>query len=227
MPEITLGMMIALGRHFVEEDRAMRTGGWQHTVGTGLADKTLGLVGLGRIGREVARLAQAFSMTVIAWSPHLSAERARDAGVELVAKDELFARADFVSIHMVLSDATRGLVGADDLAHMGPHAYLVNTSRGPLVDETALIDALARRSIAGAALDVYDVEPLAVDHELRTMPNTLLLPHIGYVTAESYEVFYADAVEDVLAFANGSPVRVLERAVGGLSGPSARRRSAA
>lgn len=209
MPEITIGMMIALARHFVEEDRAVRAGGWQRTVGTGLAERTLGLVGVGRIGREVARLATAFSMTVIGWSPHLDAERARDAGVGLVAREELFSRSDFVSIHMVLSDRTRGLVGAEDLGRMRPDAFLVNTSRGPLVDEAALIDVLGRRAIAGAALDVYDVEPLPVDHPLRSMPNTLLLPHIGYVTTENYEVFYGDAVEDVLAFAAGAPVRVL------------------
>jgi phosphoglycerate dehydrogenase-like enzyme len=209
MPEITIGMMIAVSRHFVEEDRAMRAGGWQHTVGTGLAGRTLGLVGAGRIGREVARLALAFSMEVIAWSPHLTAERAGEVGIEFATKAELFSRSDFVSIHMVLSESTRGLVGPEDLARMGSHAYLVNTSRGPLVDELALIDVLERRAIAGAALDVYDVEPLPAAHPLRSLRNTLLLPHIGYVTAENYEVFYGGVVEDILAFADGSPVRVL------------------
>jgi phosphoglycerate dehydrogenase-like enzyme len=187
----------------------MRAGGWQHTVGTGLAGRTLGLVGAGRIGREVARLALAFSMEVIAWSPHLTAERAGEVGIEFATKAELFSRSDFVSIHMVLSESTRGLVGPEDLARMGSHAYLVNTSRGPLVDELALIDVLERRAIAGAALDVYDVEPLPAAHPLRSLRNTLLLPHIGYVTAENYEVFYGGVVEDILAFADGSPVRVL------------------
>jgi phosphoglycerate dehydrogenase-like enzyme len=209
MPELVLGMMIALARGFVEEDRSIRAGGWQHRIGPGLAERTLGLVGLGRLGRRVAVLAQAFGMDVTAWSPNLTDERAGAAGVRAVTKHELFAGSDFISIHMVLADATRGLIGAPDLALMGPHAYLVNTSRGPIVDEAALVDVLARGAIGGAGLDVYDVEPLPDDHPLRTMPNTLLLPHIGYVSTEGYEVFYRDVVEDILSFQAGTPIRSL------------------
>jgi phosphoglycerate dehydrogenase-like enzyme len=210
MPEITIGMMIALARNFVPEDRAVRAGGWQHTIGPGLADHTLGLVGLGRLGGRLVPLARAFGMDVIAWSPHLTPERAAQAGdVRAVSKAELFSESDYISVHMALADETVGLIGASDLARMRPSAYLINTSRGPIVDEEALISALTTGRIAGAALDVYDVEPLPVDHRLRKLPNTLLLPHIGYVTTEAYEVFYADAVEDILAFHDGEPIRVL------------------
>jgi phosphoglycerate dehydrogenase-like enzyme len=209
MPEITFGMMIALARNFVAEDRAVRTGGWQHTIGPGLAGRTLGLVGLGRLGTRVATLAGAFDMRVIAWSPNLTPERAEAVGVEAVSKAQLFGEADFVSIHLALADSTRGLVGAAELDELGPTGYLINTSRGPIVDEAALIDALRNRTIAGAGLDVYDREPLPVDHPLRTLPNTLLLPHIGYVTTEAYEVFYSDAVADIVAFKDGRPVRSL------------------
>jgi phosphoglycerate dehydrogenase-like enzyme len=209
VPELTLGMMIALTRHFVEEDRAVREGGWQHTIGPGLAGRTLGVVGLGRLGVPVARLAQAFQMEVVAWSPHLTAERSAGHGVRAVSRHELFSSADVVTIHMPLVSETRGLIGADDLGRMSPRSYLINTSRGPIVDEAALISALESGAIAGAALDVYDTEPLPLDHPLRSMPNTLLLPHIGYVTREAYEVFYRDAAEDIVAFVEGAPVRVL------------------
>ena len=209
MPELTIGMIIALARSFAAEDAAVRAGRWQHTIGVGLSGRTLGVVGLGRLGVPVARLAQAFGMEVIAWSPNLTAERAREHGVHAVGKEELFARSDVVTIHMPLSERSRGIVGAAELALMRPSAYLINTSRGPIVDERALIDALAAGSIAGAGLDVYDTEPLPVEHPLRTMANTLLLPHIGYVTADAYEVFYGDAVEDILAWADGAPIRVL------------------
>jgi phosphoglycerate dehydrogenase-like enzyme len=209
MPELTLGMILAITRHLAAEDAAVRRGEWQHTVGIGLAGRTLGVVGLGRLGIPAAKLAQAFGMRVIAWSPHLTAERAAEHGVVAVSRQELFATSDVVTIHMPLSDRSRGLIGADDLARMKPTAYLVNNSRGPIVDEPALVAALRTRRIAGAALDVYDVEPLPVDHILRTLPNTLLLPHIGYVIAEAYEVFYADAVDDIVAYLAGDPVRVL------------------
>ncbi len=209
MPELTIGMIIALLRSFAAEDAAVRAGRWQHTIGVGLAGRTLGVLGLGRLGVPVARLAQAFAMEVIAWSPNLTAERAREHGVRAVGKEELFARADVVTIHMPLSDRSRGLVGAPELSLMRPSAYLVNTSRGPIVDEPALISALAGGRIAGAALDVYDAEPLPLEHPLRTMANTLLLPHIGYVTSDAYEVFYRDGVEDILAWAGGAPIRVL------------------
>jgi phosphoglycerate dehydrogenase-like enzyme len=209
MPELTIGMMIALTRNFAQEDAAIRAGGWQHTIGPGLSGCTLGIVGLGRLGVPVAKLAQAFDMTVIAWSPNLTAARAESHGVRAVDKRELFSTADVITIHMPLSDASRGLIGAADLALMKPSAFLINTSRGPIVDEAALIDALAAGRIAGAGLDVYDVEPLPRDHPLRSMPNTLLLPHIGYVTSDNYRTFYRHAVEDIVAFTAGTPIRVL------------------
>ncbi len=209
MPELAIGMMIALTRNFAQEDAAVRAGGWQHTIGPGLSGSTLGVVGLGRLGVPVAGLAQAFGMTVIAWSPNLTQERAEPHGVRAVGKAELFSTADLVTIHMPLSSASRGLIGATDLALMKPSAYLINTSRGPIVDEAALIEALRAGRIAGAGLDVYDVEPLPVDHTLRSLPNTLLLPHIGYVTSDNYRTFYRHAVEDIVAFTAGAPVRVL------------------
>lgn len=209
MPELTIGMIIAIARQFAQEDAAVRRGEWQHTVGMGLAGRTLGVVGLGRLGIPVAKLATAFAMDVIAWSPNLTAERAAEHGVRAVTRQELFASSDVVTIHMPLSDRSRGLIGADDLAQMKPTAYLVNSSRGPIVDEAALVAALRTRRIAGAALDVYDIEPLPVDHILRTLPNTLLLPHIGYVIGDAYEVFYRDAVADIVAYLAGNPVRVL------------------
>jgi len=211
MPELTIGMMIALTRNFAQEDAAVRAGGWQHTIGPGLAGSRLGIVGLGRLGVPVANLAQALGMEVVAWSPNLTQERADPHGVRAVDKHELFATADVITIHMPLSDASRGLIGAAELALMKPSAYLINTSRGPIVDEAALLDVLRRRSIAGAGLDVYDVEPLPADHPLRSMPNTLLLPHIGYVTSDNYRTFYRHAVEDILAFGAGTPIRVLAK----------------
>jgi len=211
MPELTIGMMIALTRNFAQEDAAVRAGGWQHTIGPGLAGSRLGIVGLGRLGVPVANLAQALGMEVVAWSPNLTQARADPHGVRAVDKHELFATADVITIHMPLSDASRGLIGAAELALMKPSAYLINTSRGPIVDEAALLDVLRRRSIAGAGLDVYDVEPLPADHPLRSMPNTLLLPHIGYVTSDNYRTFYRHAVEDILAFGAGTPIRVLAK----------------
>jgi phosphoglycerate dehydrogenase-like enzyme len=209
MPELVMGMIIALTRNFAQEDAAMRTGGWQHTIGPGLYGRTLGILGLGRLGQAVAGLAHAFGLRVIAWSPHLTPERAAEHDVRAVSKRELFAESDVLTVHLKLSDTSRGLVGADDLALMKPSAYLVNTSRGPIVDEPALLDALRSRRIAGAGLDVYDVEPLPADHPLRSLHNTLLLPHIGYVTTDGYEAFYSDVVEDVLAWTQGAPIRLL------------------
>lgn len=209
VPELTLGMIIALTRNFVAEDAAMRGGGWQHTIGMGLAGRTLGVLGLGRLGVPVAELAQAFGMRVLAWSPNLTSERAAPHGVEAVGKLALFAESDVVTIHMPLSPRSRGLVGAPELAAMNPGAYLVNTSRGPIVDEDALIAALLDRRIAGAGLDVYDIEPLPVHHPLRSLPNTLLLPHIGYVTTEGYRTWFTEVVEDIVAWADGAPVRVI------------------
>jgi phosphoglycerate dehydrogenase-like enzyme len=209
VPEITIGMIIAVMRNFAAEDAAMRAGGWQHTIGPGLAGSTLGIIGLGRLGIPVARLAQAFDMSVLAWSPNLTPDRAEEHGVTAVGKRELFAGSDVVSIHMPLSERSRGLVGTAEFEAMRPTAYLVNTSRGPIVDESALLDALRERRIACAALDVYDVEPLPHDHALRSMPNTLLLPHIGYVTTDVYRLWFTQVVEDILAWADGAPIRLL------------------
>jgi phosphoglycerate dehydrogenase-like enzyme len=207
--ELAWALILALTRHVPAEDAAMRAGGWQHTIGPELAGHRLGIVGLGRLGARMAAIARAFEMEVVAWSQNLTAERAAEAGAARVDKDELFATADVVTIHLVLSDRTRGLVGTSELALMRPTAYLVNTSRGPIVDEAALLDALHAGRIAGAALDVYDTEPLPGDHPLRRAPNTVLTPHIGYVTTGTYEVFYRDAVEDVERWLAGDPVRVL------------------
>src|SRR5690349_8115912 len=188
--ELAWGLILALTRHIPAEDARMRAGGWQHTVGPELAGRTLGLVGLGRLGARMAKIARAFEMETIAWSQNLTPERAAEAGAEAVAKEELFRRADIVSIHLVLSDRSRGLVAVEELALMKPTAYLVNTSRGPIVDEAALLDALHSGRIAGAGIDVYDTEPLPPQHPLRFAPNTVLTPHIGYVTTGAYEVFY-------------------------------------
>ncbi|MFI7116345.1 D-2-hydroxyacid dehydrogenase family protein [Amycolatopsis sp. NPDC049868] len=208
--EHTWALILAAARNVPVESRNMREGGWQTTVGTILSGKTLGLLGLGRLGAGAAKIGQAFGMETIAWSQNLTQEKADPHGVIAVSKDELFARADVLSVHLVLSGRSRGLVGAPELAAMKPTAMLVNTSRGPIVDEAALVDALRRREIAVAALDVYDVEPLPSEHPLRTLDNVVLTPHIGYVTREAYEIFYRDAVEDIAAFQAGSPIRVME-----------------
>jgi len=207
--ELTWGLIIALTRNIPEEDRRVREGGWQRTIGPELAGRTLGIVGLGGLGRRVAAIARAFEMRVLAWSENLSPEAAAAAGAEAVGRDELFVRSDVVTLHTRLSERTRGLVGARELELMKPTAVLVNTSRGPVVDEAALLAALKRGTIAGAALDVFDKEPLPADHPLREAPRTLLTPHLGYVTHGTYEVFYRDAVDDVAAFLRGEPVRVL------------------
>lgn len=210
-PELTWSLILGLARNLTAEADAMRTGGWQHTVGRDLAGATLGLVGLGRLGTVVGGIGRAFGMRVTAWSQNLTPERAAEAGVEAVSKAELFAGADFVSVHYKLGERSRGIVGAAELALMKPTAYLVNTSRGPLVDTPALLEALRSGTIAGAALDVYDTEPLPADDPLRSAPNVLLTPHIGYVTEATYRSFYGEAVEDLRAWAAGAPVRVLAR----------------
>ncbi len=208
--EICWGLILALLREIPAEDANMRRGGWQTTIGGDLEGATLGLVGLGRLGRRMVPVAHAFGMEVIAWSENLDPDAAREAGAEPVAKAELFERADFVSVHYKLSERSRGIVGAAELAAMKPSAYLVNTSRGPLVDTDALLAALESGQIAGAGLDVYDTEPLPADHPLRSAPRTVLTPHLGYVTEDTYEVFFGDAVEDVLAWLAGAPIRELE-----------------
>jgi phosphoglycerate dehydrogenase-like enzyme len=210
--ELTWGLILALARHIAREDQGMRDGGWQTTLGVGLRGKLLGVVGLGRLGSQVAAVGKAFQMDVIAWSQNLTAERAGAAGVERVEKEELFRRADFVTIHLLLSRRTRGLIGGAELALMKPTAYLINTSRGPIVEERALVAALEGRRIAGAALDVYDQEPLPRDHALRRLDNVVLTPHLGYVTAENYREIYSQAVEDVRAFLAGNPLRVISPA---------------
>jgi len=207
--ELTWGLVLALVRHIPPEDRGMREGGWQTTVGLDLAGLTLGIVGLGRLGSIVARYGAAFGMRLAAWSENLTAERAAECGAELVTKQELLSTADVVTIHLVLSGRTRGLIGTDELALMKPTAFLVNTSRGPIVDETALVAALEAGTIAGASLDVYDREPLPADHPLRRAANTVLTPHLGYVTEETYRILYGQTVEDVEAWLVGEPLRVI------------------
>lgn len=208
-PEFAWGLMIATVRNLAEEHRRMREGGWQTTTGLVLSGKTLGLLGLGRIGKRMAQYARAFGMDVIAWSQNLTAEAAAEVEVRRVEKEALFAEADIVSIHVVLSDRTRGLVTAAELSLMKPEAYLINTSRGPIVDEEALIDAVRAGRIAGAGLDVYDMEPLPPDHPLRSLPNVTLTPHLGYVTREFLGAIYSDVVEALAAWLDGKPVRVV------------------
>jgi phosphoglycerate dehydrogenase-like enzyme len=208
--ELTWGLILAVARHIPYEDQTLRTGGWQRTIGTALHGATLGVIGLGRLGSAVARVGQAFGMDAIAWSQNLTDEQAREAGVERVTKQDLLSRADVVTIHYQLSERSVGLIGAADLALMKPTAYLINTSRGPIVDTVALLAALRDGTIAGAGLDVYDIEPLPADHPLRSAPNTVLTPHLGYVTERTYRIFYADAVADIAAFARDAPIRVIE-----------------
>ena len=211
--ELTWGLILAMLRHIPEEEQRSRDGSWGTTVGIGVKGKTLGLMGLGHIGSLVARVATAFDMNIIAWSQNLTAERAKECGATLVDKETLFKESDILSVHLVLSDRSRGLVGASDLALMKPSAYLVNISRGPIVDEKALIDVLERRAIAGAALDTFDVEPLPKDHPLFKTPNTLICPHLGYVIDDSYQAFYAGVIENVRAFTSGEPVRTINEDV--------------
>lgn len=208
--EMVWALVLASARHVPQEDAAVRRGGWQETVGVQLAGSTLGLLGLGRVGGAVAAFGRAFAMDVVAWSQNLTPERAAACGARRVDRDDLFALADVLSVHVRLSARTEGLVGAAELRAMKPSAVLVNTSRGAVVDEAALVTALHDGWIAGAALDVFDVEPLPAGHPLLGTPNTVLTPHVGYVTETTYRMFYGDAVEDIRAFLAGSPVRVVE-----------------
>jgi phosphoglycerate dehydrogenase-like enzyme len=198
--EMTWALILSSARHITAEAAALRSGEWQHCIGDDLADRTLGVIGLGSIGTRVAKVALAFGMNVIAWSQNLTAEKAAAGGATLVSKEELFRQADIATIHLVLSDRTRGLVGASEFALMKPTARLVNTSRGPIVVESALINALQSRQIAGAAIDVYDIEPLPVEHPLRKIDNLLATPHIGYVSRGLYERFYGDTVTNITAW---------------------------
>jgi phosphoglycerate dehydrogenase-like enzyme len=209
-PELTFALLLAAARHLPAEFNAMRAGGWQTTIGRDLAGATLALVGLGGIGSAMARYGEAFGMEVIAWSDNLDDARAAAAGARRVSKDDLFRLGDFISIHLRLSDRTRGLVDASALALMKPDAILINTSRGPIVVEEALIDALQNRRIGGAALDTFDVEPLPAKHPFRTLDNVVATGHVGYVTDGTYRIFYGDAVENIRAWLDGKPIRVVE-----------------
>ena len=208
--ELTWALILALVRHLVQEHTALRgQGPWQSTVGADLHGRRLGLLGLGTIGEKVARVAVAFGMEVVAWSEHLTAARADACGARLISKTELLETSDIVSIHLVLSDRTRGLIGAAELRRMRPTAFLVNTSRGPIVDEPALVEALRGGWIAGAGVDVFSVEPLPMDHPMRSLPTLLATPHLGYVSETNYRAYFAEAVEDIRAFLDGTPIRII------------------
>lgn len=207
--ELTWGLILALVRHIPREDAATRAGSWGTTVGMSLENRVLGVLGLGRLGAKVARVGGAFGMSVIAWSQNLTAARAAEVGATLVTKDEMFTRSDILTIHVQLSERTRGLVGARELGLMKRTAYLVNTARGPIVDEAALVQVLQDGAIMGAGLDVFDEEPLPPDHPFTRLDNTLLMPHAGYVTEEQYRVRYRDTVEDIAAYLKGAPLRIL------------------
>ncbi len=204
-------LILGLAKRIPSADRLMRDGGWQAGVSDGLHGKTLGVLGLGKLGAKVARVAHTFDMRVIAWSQNLTHQRAAECGATRVEKDALFRESDILTIHMVLSDRTRALVGKRELALMKPTAMLVNTSRGPIVEEAALVEALGAGTIAGAGLDVFDHEPLPVDHPLRSIPNTVLTGHTGYVMQENYALGYTQAVEDIQAWLAGDPIRVLNQ----------------
>ena len=207
---VAIGLMLELTRKLGYENARLHAGApWQTTVGLDLEGLTLGILGLGKLGTRTANIARAFGMKVIAWSQNLTPDKCREAGVDYANKEDLFRQSDFITIHVVLSPRTRGLIGAAELALMKPTAYLVNTSRGPIVDEAALIAALRAGQIAGAGLDVFDVEPLPLDHPFRKMDNVVITPHLGYVSEQNYRRYFADAVEDISAFLDGKPVRAL------------------
>jgi D-3-phosphoglycerate dehydrogenase len=207
---IAIGLMLELTRRIGYENARLHAGApWQTTIGLDLEGMTLGILGLGKLGARTANIAKAFGMKVIAWSQNLTPDKCREAGVVYAAKDELFRQSDFITIHVVLSARTRGLIGAAELALMKPTAFLVNTSRGPIVDEAALIAALHAGKIAGAGLDVFDVEPLPLDHPFRKMDNVVITPHLGYVSEQNYRRYFTDVVEDIKCFLDGKPARIL------------------
>lgn len=208
-PELTWALIMGVTRNLVAEAQSLRGGQWQVGLGSDLHGKTLGILGLGSIGKWIARYGQAFGMQVIAWSENLTAEAAAASGVTWVSKQQLFEQADILSIHLVLSERSRGLVDRQALGWMKPASYLINTSRGPIVDEDALVETLQQRRIAGAALDVYSTEPLPLDHPFRNLDNLLATPHIGYVTQNNYRVFYSQMIEDIQAWTAGAPIRLL------------------
>ena len=207
--ELTLGLILALARQTSHEERALREGRWQVRLGHSVRGRTLALLGLGNLGKQVAAFGRMLGMETIAWSQNLDAEAAAESGCRLVGRDEIFRAADYLSIHVRLSDRTRGVVGARELGLMKPTAYLINTSRGPIVDERALFEVLRKKRIAGAALDVYAKEPLPVEDPIRTLDNVVLLPHLGYVSEENYRCMYGDGLEAIEAFLAGTPVRAL------------------
>ncbi|MBM3530609.1 MAG: D-2-hydroxyacid dehydrogenase family protein [Alphaproteobacteria bacterium] len=207
---ITFGLMLELTRRIGWEHARMKSGvPWQATLGMDIEGKTLGLLGLGKLGTRAANVGKAFGMKVVAWSQNLTPERCKEVGVEYASKDDLLRSADFVSIHLVLSDRTRGLIGAREFGLMKSTAYIVNTSRGPIIDEKALIDALNAKRIAGAGLDVFDVEPLPLDHPYRKMDNVVITPHLGYVSQQNYERYYPDIVDNIRGWLDGKPVRTI------------------
>jgi len=208
---IAIGLMLELTRRIGYENARMKAGQlWQTTIGVDLEGMTLGVLGLGKLGTRTAAIAKAFGMKVIAWSQNLTAEKCAAAGADYVSKEDLFRQADFITIHLVLSQRTRGLVGTREFALMKPSAYIINTSRGPIIDEAAVLAALREKRIAGAGLDVFDIEPLPIDHPLRKMDNVVLTPHLGYVAIQNYRAYFAGVVDDIRAFLDGKPVRVLE-----------------
>ena len=208
--ELAWGLILSVARNIPANDADVRRGGWQLGVGMGLQNKTLGILGLGKIGARVAKIGIAFNMKVLAWSQNLTEERCQEIGIEKAAsKEDLLRRADVVTIHLVLSDRTRGLIGAPELALMKPHAILVNTSRGPIIKQDDLLAALKAGKIGGAGLDVHDIEPLPADHPIRTAPRTVITPHLGYVSDTSFGAFYGGTAEDIAAYLDGKPIRIL------------------
>jgi len=207
---IAIGLMLELTRHIGYENARLKAGApWQTTIGIDLEGKTLGVVGLGKLGTRVANIAKAFGMNVIAWSQNLASEKCQEAGVTYASKEDLFRTADIVSIHLMLSDRSRGLIGAKDLALMKPTAYLINTARAAIVDQAALLAVLTERRSVGAGLDVFETEPLPVDSPLRALDNVVITPHLGYVSVQAYEVYFREIVEDIRAFLDGKPMRVI------------------
>jgi phosphoglycerate dehydrogenase-like enzyme len=210
---LTFGLILELTRRIGYEHARLKAGAtWQTTIGIDLEGKTLGIVGLGKLGNRVAQIGKSFGMKVIAWSQNLTSDKCREAGVEYATKDDLFRQADVVTIHLQLSERSRGLIGVKDLSLMKPTSFLINTSRGPIVDQEALLAVLRERRIAGAGLDVFDVEPLPLDHPFRHLDNAVITPHLGYVTAENYRLYFRDTVDDIRAFLDGKPVRVISAA---------------
>ena len=207
--ELAWGLILSAARSIPQEDRAMREGKWQTVLGVALSERSLGIIGLGRLGSKMAQIGQAFGMELLAWSPWLTADRAAEHGAKYLGREEFFSTADFITIHVPLTEESHGLVNAEDLGRMKPDAYLINTSRGPIVDEAALVKVLGAGTIAGAGLDVFDEEPLPIDHPLLKLPNTVLTPHVGFVAEESYRAFYGNALENIKAYLAGSPINMI------------------